>query len=224
MRGLIAGELRALSAEHREALTLRVVAELPYPDVAARLGVSEQTALPTQAGQNVRTVLASGNRHQPGAWQLVVYKARIGTADGGGPVGLCSYVTPPLAVSGSGRCTAQGTRAPALLLASPGDSAGVLAGVVNAQAARVELTLRDGRRLAVAPQAPDAALIGRRGLPAQLRYFVVAIADLGWVQLAGVLVRGDAGEELARSGRPRSVPASAPLLQSPVTISPEERP
>lgn len=44
MRGLIADELRALSAEHREALTARVVDELGYPEVAVRLGVSEQTA------------------------------------------------------------------------------------------------------------------------------------------------------------------------------------
>lgn len=44
MRSLISGELRALSAEHREALALRVVDELAYPDVAARLGVSEPTA------------------------------------------------------------------------------------------------------------------------------------------------------------------------------------
>lgn len=44
MRGLIAEQVRALSLEHREALALRVVEELAYPDVAARLGVSEQTA------------------------------------------------------------------------------------------------------------------------------------------------------------------------------------
>lgn len=44
MRGLIAEHLRALSLEHREALALRVVDELAYPDIAARLGVSEQTA------------------------------------------------------------------------------------------------------------------------------------------------------------------------------------
>ena len=36
--------LAELSAEHRRALQLRVVDELPYPQVAARLGVSEQTA------------------------------------------------------------------------------------------------------------------------------------------------------------------------------------
>ncbi len=44
MRGLIAEQLRALPAEHRAALTLRIVEERDYDDVAARLGVSEQTA------------------------------------------------------------------------------------------------------------------------------------------------------------------------------------
>lgn len=44
MRGLIAEQPRALSDEHREALALRVVEERAYPDVARRLGVSEQTA------------------------------------------------------------------------------------------------------------------------------------------------------------------------------------
>jgi RNA polymerase sigma-70 factor (ECF subfamily) len=44
MRALIGEQLRSLSHEHREALRLRVVDELSYPDVAARMGVSEQTA------------------------------------------------------------------------------------------------------------------------------------------------------------------------------------
>ncbi len=44
MRGLIAEQLRELSDDHRAALELRVVGELGYPEVAERLGVSEQTA------------------------------------------------------------------------------------------------------------------------------------------------------------------------------------
>lgn len=44
MRALIAEQLRVLPAEHRAALELRVVEERDYDDVAARLGVSEQTA------------------------------------------------------------------------------------------------------------------------------------------------------------------------------------
>lgn len=186
--------------------------------------VNGETALPTQAGPDVRTVLASGERHRASAWQLVVYRARIATADGTGPVGLCTYVTLPLAASGSGRCTANAARAPALLVASRGDSVGVLAGVVGARAARVELTLRDGRRLAVAPQTPDPALLVKRALPAPLRFFVVDVTSHGTAQLVGVRVLDRAGEEIARSGRPGSVPASAPLLRSPVTIGPEEAP
>jgi len=44
LRRVVAEELAKLSADHREALSLRVIEELPYPDVAARLGVSEQVA------------------------------------------------------------------------------------------------------------------------------------------------------------------------------------
>lgn len=40
----IADGLAELSDDHRHALELRVVEELPYPQVAERLGISEQTA------------------------------------------------------------------------------------------------------------------------------------------------------------------------------------
>jgi RNA polymerase sigma-70 factor (ECF subfamily) len=43
-RAAIAEALRRLSAEHQEALRLRVVEERDYGEVAAALGVSEQTA------------------------------------------------------------------------------------------------------------------------------------------------------------------------------------
>jgi RNA polymerase sigma-70 factor (ECF subfamily) len=44
LRAALAGALDDLSADQREAVRLRVVDELPYPDVAARLGISEQAA------------------------------------------------------------------------------------------------------------------------------------------------------------------------------------
>lgn len=44
LRAELAGELAQLSAEQQRALQLRVVEELPYPQVARELGVSEQTA------------------------------------------------------------------------------------------------------------------------------------------------------------------------------------
>ncbi len=44
LRSTLAGELAALSADQREALRLRVVEELPYRELALRLGVSEATA------------------------------------------------------------------------------------------------------------------------------------------------------------------------------------
>jgi RNA polymerase sigma factor (sigma-70 family) len=43
-RSAIREGLAALSEEQRRAIELRIVRELPYPDVAAELGVSEQTA------------------------------------------------------------------------------------------------------------------------------------------------------------------------------------
>jgi RNA polymerase sigma-70 factor (ECF subfamily) len=44
MRAVVSEQLRGLSVEHRQAPRLRVVEELPYDEVAARLGVSEQVA------------------------------------------------------------------------------------------------------------------------------------------------------------------------------------
>jgi RNA polymerase sigma factor (sigma-70 family) len=44
LRGAVALELRRLSASQREALTLRVVDELPFSEVARRLHISEDSA------------------------------------------------------------------------------------------------------------------------------------------------------------------------------------
>jgi RNA polymerase sigma factor (sigma-70 family) len=44
MRGTLAEHLDRLAPAQRSALELRVVRELPYPDVAHRLGISEQAA------------------------------------------------------------------------------------------------------------------------------------------------------------------------------------
>lgn len=43
-RAAIQTAIANLSADHRQALELRIVRELPYPEVAQALGVSEQTA------------------------------------------------------------------------------------------------------------------------------------------------------------------------------------
>jgi RNA polymerase sigma-70 factor (ECF subfamily) len=43
LRGALDDALATLSGDQREALRLRVVEELPYDEVARRLGVSEQT-------------------------------------------------------------------------------------------------------------------------------------------------------------------------------------
>ncbi|MCL4287583.1 MAG: RNA polymerase sigma factor [Thermoleophilia bacterium] len=44
LRGLVRSELRALPDAQRAALTLRVVDELPYSQVASRLGITEEAA------------------------------------------------------------------------------------------------------------------------------------------------------------------------------------
>ena len=44
LRSEVAAALAGLSVDQRQAVELRVVAELPYPEVARRLDVSEQTA------------------------------------------------------------------------------------------------------------------------------------------------------------------------------------
>lgn len=44
LRAVIAQELQSLSIDQRDALSLRIVDELTYPEVAARLGVSEEAA------------------------------------------------------------------------------------------------------------------------------------------------------------------------------------
>lgn len=44
LRAILAAGLSQISNDHRVALELRIVRELPYPDVAERLGISEPAA------------------------------------------------------------------------------------------------------------------------------------------------------------------------------------
>jgi hypothetical protein len=199
-----------------------VCAALAVPAAATQIDwarlVDGETALPTQAPAGVKTVLARGDDRTVREWRVVAYRARL--AGAGGAIGLCAYVVG--LDGGTGRCVPR-TGAPALLVAS-GDAGttGVIAGLASAGAERVELTMRDGRALAVAPQAPDTAMLRESGLPADLRFFVVRAAP--GAALAGAIARDSSGRELGRSGRPSRLPASAPLLESPVTLAGGERP
>lgn len=171
--------------------------------------VHGETALPTQA-RGVRAVLARGDDDQVSAWQLVVYNARLaGQPDD--RLGLCAFVTDYN--GGIGRCVPRDASSP-LILASDGSATAAIAGLVSPAVARVDLTLVDGRRLAVAAQAPDPAVLRKAALPAELRFFTVA----GGARVAGAVARSADGRELARTGRPRPLPASAPVLSSPVTL------
>jgi RNA polymerase sigma-70 factor (ECF subfamily) len=55
LRGAVARELGALTDEHRAALQLRVVEQLPYDDIARRLAISE-TAARARVSRGLRTI------------------------------------------------------------------------------------------------------------------------------------------------------------------------
>lgn len=58
LRSAIAATLEELSAEQRDAVRLRIVDELDYPDVAARLGISEDAAR-TRVSRGLRALAAA---------------------------------------------------------------------------------------------------------------------------------------------------------------------
>ena len=66
LRSAVQGALAELGPEQREAVRLRVVDELGYPAVAARLGVSEQTAR-ARVSRGLRALAAAVDRHETGA-------------------------------------------------------------------------------------------------------------------------------------------------------------
>jgi len=198
---------------HPLVAAVLALAALAVPAAATQVHwaslVHGETALPTQA-RGAAAVLAHGDERDAAAWQLVAYNARL-AGQPEGKVGLCAFVTDYN--GGIGRCVPRDASS-ALILASDGSATAAIAGLVSPAVARVELTLIDGRRLAVAPQAPDPEVLRKAALPRELRYFTVA----GGARLAGASARSDDGAVLARTGRPRPLPASAPVLSSPVTL------
>ena len=110
LRSAVQGALAELGPEQREAVRLRVVDELGYPAVAARLGVSEQTARARvsrglRARPRPSTVTSSGPRarRERARPRRHPRRARAGPARGVG-----STATPraarPLAAGWSSRC------------------------------------------------------------------------------------------------------------------------
>ncbi len=55
LRGAVAREMGLLSEEHREALQLRVVEQLPYDDIAQRLAITEPAAR-ARVSRGLRTI------------------------------------------------------------------------------------------------------------------------------------------------------------------------
>jgi RNA polymerase sigma factor (sigma-70 family) len=66
LRAALAGALEELSAEQRDAVRLRIVDELAYPDVAARLGISEQAAR-ARVSRALRSLAGALDELRPGA-------------------------------------------------------------------------------------------------------------------------------------------------------------
>jgi len=65
LRSAVQGALAELGPEQREAVRLRVVDELGYPAIAARLGISEQTAR-ARVSRGLRALAAAVDRHETG--------------------------------------------------------------------------------------------------------------------------------------------------------------
>ena len=182
--------------------------------------VKGETALPTQAPTAAQVVLAEGAKHSYASWRLVAYRARLaGQPAGEKAGGVCVYVRQYQ--GGLGRCVPDDPF-PGLVVGSMGSSSGVIAGLVSPAANRVDVTLRDGRRVAVAPQATSVQKTERAGLPSGIRFFVVETAGPGTIEATGMLVRDGAGREIARSGRPSPIPAGSATVQSPVKLVPEQ--
>lgn len=183
---------------HPLLAALAAAAAIGVPAAATQMRWAElvegETPLPAHAPAELRRTLAEDRT----GWRLVTYPARLG--DGG--TGVCAYVTLPR--MGTGRCDVEGR---ALLLASTGATAPVLAGLTSAAVRRVDLRLADGRSLSVAPQTAHGS-----------SFFVVRTGTTG-ARLAAAAARDERGRVLQRVG-PAPAPAAA-VVRSPVTLEPE---
>lgn len=65
LRGRVARELQELSAEHALVLRLRILEELDYPEIAARLDITEQTAR-TRVSRGLKRLAARLDETFPG--------------------------------------------------------------------------------------------------------------------------------------------------------------
>jgi RNA polymerase sigma factor (sigma-70 family) len=63
LRVALGRELARLSVEQRQALSLRVVEEWPYPEIAALLGVSEDTVR-ARVSRGLRKLTQALEQHQ----------------------------------------------------------------------------------------------------------------------------------------------------------------
>lgn len=70
LRRAVAEELDGLADGQRQALQLRVVQELPYPEVASALGITEPTAR-ARVARGLKTLAAALERHRPPAKELI---------------------------------------------------------------------------------------------------------------------------------------------------------
>lgn len=177
-----------------------------------------ETALPTQVREQLRATLDEG-RDERGRWRVDAYRAAIGSD--GAAVGVCVFVS--RRDGGGGRCLPE-DRIGALTVASDGDSgfAAITGGVVRDPVTRVELTLRshtNARRrevIAIAPGRARRAVLRERGLPDDLRPFVVLFTRYG-SRTAGIRALDDAGRTIAVFGRPARPAPAVKARPSPIT-------
>jgi len=172
--------------------------------------------LPTKAEPGARLVAAGGATGPWGRWQLVVYRGP--TAAEGDLAALCFFLQGE--AGGIGRCVRPAPLAP-LTLVSGG---AIVSGVTSRDVRRVDVTLEDDTRLALATTPLDREGARQRGLPAGLRTFVISAPPQRRVQLRGLVARSADGRALARSGRPRPLPQRTATLQSPVVLAEGETP
>lgn len=64
LRGILRAELARLASDQRDAIALRVVEEMSYPEVAAHLGVSEQVAR-ARVSRGLRALAAAIDKRLP---------------------------------------------------------------------------------------------------------------------------------------------------------------
>ena len=178
--------------------------------------LSGDAVLPRKAEPGARLVAAGGPTGPWGRWQLVAYRGPRSAA--GDAPAVCFFLQGE--AGGTGRCLPRASIPPLTLVSG----SAIVAGVTSAGVRRVDVTLEDDTRLALATTPLDPDRARRRALPAGLRSFVISAPPQRQLRLRGIVARAADGAPLARTGRPRPLPGRTATLQSPVVLALGEKP